>query len=126
MSSVPSTGSGVYSLRLSHSMRTARSSGVSRTCGFGGGDGQESAELYDPDTDTWSPTDSMTTARSGHTMTFLGVKGVLVVGGQDGSGAPGGALASAERYDPNTNMWVSAGSLADARSRRRPTSSVSS
>jgi hypothetical protein len=40
-----------------------------------------SAELYDPVSDTWSPTGSLNTARAGHTATLLQNGLVLVAGG---------------------------------------------
>jgi hypothetical protein len=56
-----------------------------------------SAELYDPKTGTFSPTGSMTTARSGHTATLLSDGRVLMAGGSDSSFQP---LSSAELYQP--------------------------
>ena len=57
-----------------------------------------SAELYDPNTGTWTVTESMAVARSGFTATLLGDGTVLVAGGA----VSGGALASAELYDPGS------------------------
>ncbi len=67
-----------------------------------------SAELYDPETGSWSETGSMTTARSGPRSTTLSDGRVLVVGGEGPSGDP---LASAEIYDPSTGAWTAAGGM---------------
>jgi hypothetical protein len=54
-----------------------------------------SADLYDPETGTFTATGSMTHGRSLHTATLLNNGQVLLVGGWDGS-----YLASAELYTP--------------------------
>jgi N-acetylneuraminic acid mutarotase len=64
------------------------------------------ADLYDPATDTFSPTGSMTAGRNGHTATVLASGEVLVVGGFEVT-----AISSAERYDPATGRWTVTGSL---------------
>ncbi|HEX7591745.1 MAG TPA: kelch repeat-containing protein [Candidatus Limnocylindrales bacterium] len=85
-----------------------------------------SAELYDPNTGTFSPTGSMTTARVGQTATLLSDGRVLIAGGSDlrviagGSASPGdvlegSSLASAELYDPKTGTFSPAGSMTTAR-----------
>jgi N-acetylneuraminic acid mutarotase len=78
-----------------------------------------SAELYDPATNTWSAAASMATARQEHTATLLVNGKVLVEGGQDldlvNSPNIDVALSSAELYDPVSNTWSSAGSMANAR-----------
>jgi hypothetical protein len=55
-----------------------------------------SAELYDPTSGSWTATDSMAAARSGHTATLLADGTVLVAGGNDLNGS----LTSAELYHP--------------------------
>jgi len=73
------------------------------------------AELFDSDAGTWTNTGSMSTARGQHTATLLSNGHVLVAGGLGG----GGALSSAERYDPAANgglgAWSAAGSMAQSR-----------
>ncbi|HXO59722.1 MAG TPA: kelch repeat-containing protein [Candidatus Acidoferrum sp.] len=72
-----------------------------------------SAELYDPQTNSWSLAASMRNARAFHTATLLGdgrvlVAGGLVVagGGQSSTEYPGSVLASAELYDPVADTWT--------------------
>lgn len=60
----------------------------------------------------FAPLAAMTTERSGHTTTLLQNGKLLVVGGSD---ALGNYLATAELYDPATNLWTSAGTMASAR-----------
>ncbi|MCC6629575.1 MAG: hypothetical protein IT340_19525 [Chloroflexi bacterium] len=66
------------------------------------------AEIYDPATNAWSPTGSMTTVREQHTATLLANGKVLVAGGH---GPDRATLASAELYDPATGAWSATGSL---------------
>lgn len=69
-----------------------------------------SAELYRPDTGTWTPTtEPMSVTRTRHTATLLATGEVLVVGGAGGD-APY-VYASAELYDPITDAWKPAPAL---------------
>lgn len=74
----------------------------------GGFPGQALAEVFDPATESWSPTGQMTSfGRFNPSFTALPNGRVLVAGG--GSGG-----ASAELYDPVTNSWRSAGAMVTA------------
>ncbi len=69
------------------------------------------AEVYNPDTNSWSPGGALSRPRALHTATLLLNGKVLITGGLDG----GEYLLSAELYDPATNIWTSAGSMGSAR-----------
>jgi N-acetylneuraminic acid mutarotase len=75
-----------------------------------------SVELYDPGTNTWSTTAPMAIGRRSHSASLLPDGQVLVVGGETTYGDPigGGATysRSAELYDPATNRWSPAASMA--------------
>ncbi len=70
-----------------------------------------SAELYDPELQSWSRTENIGPARSGARAVTLTDGRVLLVGGSgpDSDSAP---LARAEIYDPATGTWAPAGALA--------------
>ncbi|HEX9097819.1 MAG TPA: kelch repeat-containing protein [Candidatus Dormibacteraeota bacterium] len=79
-----------------------------------------SAELYDPQTNSWTSAASMHTPRSDHTATLLADGRVLVVGGIDASNdVSGTVLSSAELYDPVTNRWAMAAPMPLARAKHR-------
>jgi len=83
--------------------------------GRNGDDARASTELYDPAAGMWSPGGMLAAARNGLTATLLPSGQVLVAGGYDGSITAGTYRASAELYDPVTNTWNAAGSMASAR-----------
>jgi len=60
----------------------------------------------------WSTAQPMIAARAAHTATLLHTGKVLVTGGY----AAGSALATAELYDPATDTWAAAASMATQRS----------
>ena len=78
------------------------------------GDALNSAELYNASTGAWTLTGSLKTGRYYHTATLLNDGTVLVATGFNASIA-GGEVAAAERYNPQTGKWTSAGSMAAAR-----------
>src|SRR5438874_585225 len=84
--------------------------------GDGNGASQESAELYDPASGTWTATGSLSTGTSEHTATLLPNGKVLVAGGVNGDIFEfGSILANAELYDPTSGTWTATGSLGAAR-----------
>jgi N-acetylneuraminic acid mutarotase len=61
------------------------------------------AQLYDPDTGTFSPSSPIGTNRSHHTATLLSNGKVLIVGGYRDDYLPN--YPAPELYDPPTNSW---------------------
>jgi hypothetical protein len=76
----------------------------------GGGAYTATAELYDPATNRWTPTGSMSVDRYDFTATVLRDGRVLVVGGYSLSSV-GRSTELAEMYDPVTGRWTLTGSL---------------
>lgn len=110
-----STGS-LANARSSHSSTLLQNGKVLVAGGTAGFNNQlSSAELYDPDTDMWTPTGSLGTARQGHTATLLPNGKVLVAGGHNSSGTVG----TSELYDPASGTWAPTGNLVQKRELHR-------
>jgi hypothetical protein len=69
------------------------------------------AEIYDPSEDTFSPTGAMNASRSNHTATLLADGKVLITGGTNGTAT----LATAEIYDPTTGKFTVVSDMGAAR-----------
>lgn len=67
----------------------------------------QSAEIYDPATDSWSGAAQMSTARASAVGVTLPNGNVLVAGGSSTS-SNSGALNTAEVYNPTSNTWTAA------------------
>jgi hypothetical protein len=83
-----------------------------------GGDGGDNlsnplatAEIFDSSTGVFTPTGSMSVARSGHTATLLTSGEVLVTGGESSSGANTTVTATAELFDPATGVFTATGNM---------------
>ena len=77
-----------------------------------------SAETFDPSTDTFTATGSMTVPRESHTATLLSSGKVLITGGSDGilGYTPTVTLyASSETFDPSTGQFTAAGMMSTQR-----------
>lgn len=72
-----------------------------------------SAELYNPATDTFTATSNLNTARTGATATLLATGKVLIAGGSS-DGTANGALTSAELFDPTAGTFTAISSALSA------------
>ncbi|HSH02994.1 MAG TPA: kelch repeat-containing protein [Anaerolineae bacterium] len=116
--SLPGSWSAVTSMnfaRENHRMTLLADGRVLVTGGaeFGGAPvTYQSAEIYDPQADSWSMTSSnMNNVRQSHSATLLADGTVLVAGGSNGTAA----ISGAEIYDPVTDSWTATGSMNQAR-----------
>jgi hypothetical protein len=77
-----------------------------------------SAETFDPSTETFTATNSMTVPRESHTATLLSGGKVLITGGSDGTlgyTATTTLYASSETFDPSTGQFTAAGMMTTQR-----------
>jgi hypothetical protein len=85
--------------------------------GTNGGVILNDSELFDPALKTFTPTKgSMHDPRNLHTATLLPNGRVLVTGGWSTSATSTGAIAGAEVYFPDTQLWTSTSVMSSARS----------
>jgi N-acetylneuraminic acid mutarotase len=99
--------------RFDHKLISLPSGAVLAAGGFNSGVNYatfRTAEVYNPQTGTWSNTGLMQTARSTFGDVVLANGEVLVVGGWSGTGLI--PTAAAELYDPATGRWTPTGNLA--------------
>jgi N-acetylneuraminic acid mutarotase len=71
----------------------------------------DSAEIFDPTTNSWMPAGTLNEARYYHTATLLMDGRILIAGGINAEGV----LASVEVFDPKTTLWKVVGRLHNAR-----------
>jgi cytochrome c553 len=77
----------------------------------------DSAEIYDPATDSWSPTGFLNIARRSQTQTLMPDGSVLLCGGGDSASSSGQMpLQSCESYDPGTGLFTIVGNMTVPRS----------
>ncbi len=76
---------------------------------------QDTAEVYDPATGTWTETGRLADPRERHTAALLPDGRVLVAGGQNDGFADVHVFATAEIYDAATGVWTPTGDMTVAR-----------
>jgi N-acetylneuraminic acid mutarotase len=110
-----SAGASLPNGSLQHTATLMQDGTVLLTGGFDGGDYLAGTLRYDPATNLWVTLAPMATRRTFHSATLLSNGKVLVVGGFHYDGPPAASVSSAELYDPQTNIWSSAGNLLEGR-----------
>ena len=99
--------------RAEHTATLLQNGRVLVVGGGKGGLGQEgttfdTAEVWDSESNAWSPAGTLSVGRAGHTATLLNDGRVLVAGSK-------GKIATAEIYDPATGGWLPAGEMSEWR-----------
>jgi N-acetylneuraminic acid mutarotase len=84
--------------------------------GAGASTALSTAERFDPTTASWSAVAPMAQGRTGASATTLGNGMVLVTGGETVDQGARNSLATAQVFDPATNIWHPAGSMSCPRS----------
>jgi N-acetylneuraminic acid mutarotase/tetratricopeptide (TPR) repeat protein len=108
--------------RALHAATLLKNDKVLVTGGFGNSPASSmhlaTAELFDPDKNTWSPAADMDIGCSSHTATLLRNGKVLIAGGEANPivRGPSVHLSATSLYDPAKNTWSPAGFMAKARS----------
>jgi hypothetical protein len=102
-----------HTATLLHDGRVLIAGGDQLQCGGPCVAGLTTAELFDPRTEQFVLTGSMTDGRSQHTATLLHDGTVLVAGGFElnNNNCPTNALASAELFDPGTETFTVVGAM---------------
>jgi len=120
--SVADTWRSAASLPAARTRHSATLLATGKVLVVGGTDGVRalgSGELYDPALDRWTRSADMAQVRQRHTATLLPDGKVVVIGGTDVANAMDvlgvRVLVSAEIYDPVTDTWTDAPTLAAAR-----------
>src|SRR6478672_1472201 len=108
-----SAAAAMHSPRTNHTATVLGDGRVLITGGATSGGGvTNSAEIYDPGSDSWSVAGTMVDARAGHTASSLGDGRVLLAGGHDSAG---NAISSLEIFDPASGAFTSAGAMTSPR-----------
>lgn len=97
--------------RSDHTSTVLQNGKVLVTGGYSASAETNTAELYDPATNTWTLTGSMSAPRYLHAAALLSDGRVLVAGGWNGTTT----LKTAEIYDPSTGTFKATGAMAAAR-----------
>jgi len=105
--------------RDSHTATLLADGRVLVTGGLSLGDGpdnpvEKSAEIYDPNTGTWSLIDHMSHARFGHTATLL-ADGTVIIAGGAGPRSDGVYTVTVEIYNPASGVWNNVNPMATPR-----------
>jgi large repetitive protein len=107
----PATGTWRYTASPMNAARTAHTATLLRNGSVliaGGGDTSgslNSAEIYDPATETFTLTGSMSMSREGQQAALLKSGKVIVIGGRSSAAPCCLAIASVEIYNPSTATW---------------------